>query len=121
MGSREFLIYYFVTGTLAGAASFLIYWLSGSASFLLGASGALFAVQLAYAAFYPTAVVYVWGILPLRAPVMVLGFTAVELFSSALGLRSGVAHFTHLSGFFFGWLFFVIRYRENPFRAFFTR
>jgi membrane associated rhomboid family serine protease len=117
MGSREFLVYYLVTGILAGIFSFVVYWLTGSYGvFLLGASGALFAVQLAYAVLFPNSVVYIWGILPLRAPVMVLGFTCVELFSSIFGRGSGVAHLTHLAGFAFGWIYFLVRFRMNPWR-----
>jgi membrane associated rhomboid family serine protease len=117
MGSTEFLVFYLSTGVLAGVFSFLVYWLTGSYwVYLLGASGALFAVQLAYATFFPDAVVYIWGILPLKAPVMVLGFTALELVSSVMGLRSGVAHLTHLAGFGFGWIYFLVRFGINPWR-----
>ena len=117
MGSREFLLYYFLTGTLAGIFSFIVYfytknyWVA-----LMGASGALFAVELAYAVFFPNSIIYIWGILPLRAPVMVLGFTAIELFFSITGRSSGVAHLTHLAGFGFGWLYFIIRFGTNPLR-----
>jgi membrane associated rhomboid family serine protease len=119
IGSREFLLYYLLTGVLAGVFSFVVYLFTGAFEVhLLGASGAIFAVQLAYAAFYPDSVVYIWGILPLRAPVMVLGFTALELFSSVFGFRNGVAHLTHLAGFAFGWLYFLLRFGINPWRAF---
>jgi membrane associated rhomboid family serine protease len=122
MGSREFLLYYLLTGALAGGFSFLVYWITGAYGvFLLGASGAIFAVQLAYATFSPNAVVYIWGILPLRAPVMVLGFTILELLSSVVGLRSGVAHLTHLAGFAFGWLYFLIRFGMNPWNSLISR
>ncbi len=115
MGSKEFLLFYMVTGFFAGLFSFLLYWITGAQYvFLLGASGALFAVQLAYATFFPDSIVYLWGILPLRAPVMVLGFTALELFFSVTGIASGVAHFTHLAGFAFAWLYFILRYGANP-------
>ncbi|MDR0554012.1 MAG: rhomboid family intramembrane serine protease [Treponema sp.] len=117
MGSGEFLLYYMVTGILAGAFSFVVYWFTGAYGvFLLGASGAIFAVQLAYAAYFPNAVVYLWGILPLRAPVMALGFTALELISSFFGFGSGVAHLTHLAGFAFGWIYFLVRFGANPWR-----
>jgi membrane associated rhomboid family serine protease len=117
MGSREFLAYYLATGILAGFFSFVVYCVTGSyGTFLLGASGALFAVQLAYAVFFPNSVVYIWGILPLKAPVMVLGFTALELFSSIFGMKSGVAHLTHLAGFGFGWIYFLVRFSINPWR-----
>jgi membrane associated rhomboid family serine protease len=72
---------------------------------------------LAYAVFFPNAVVYIWGILPLRAPVMVLGFTALEIFSSITGFGAGVAHLTHLAGFGFGWVYFLARFSISPWKA----
>ena len=117
MGSKELLLYYFVTGIMAGIFSFGVYYITGKYIVaLVGASGALFAVQLAYAVFFPNSIIYIWGILPLRAPVMVLGFTALELFFSITRRNSGVAHLTHLAGFAFGWLYFMIRYGVNPWR-----
>jgi membrane associated rhomboid family serine protease len=117
LGSREFLLYYFVTGTLAGVLSFAVYYFTGNYIVaLMGASGAIFAVELAYAVLFPNAIIYIWGIIPLRAPVMVLGFTALELFFSITGGRGNVAHLTHLAGFGFGWLYFVIRFGVSPWR-----
>ena len=118
MGSREFLLYYIVTGALAGFFSFLAYLFTGFMGVaLMGASGAIFAVQLAYAAFFPRSVIYIWGLLPLRAPVMVLGFTALEMIFMVTGTGGNVAHATHLAGFAFGWLYFVVRFGINPWRA----
>jgi membrane associated rhomboid family serine protease len=122
IGSWEFLVYYMVTGILAGAFSVLIYWLTGSYGVLLiGASGAIFAIELAYATFFPNATLYVWGLIPLRAPVMVLVFTGIALFNTILGSRDGVAHLTHLAGFAFGWLYFLIRFGFNPINSLFRR
>ncbi|MDR2210396.1 MAG: rhomboid family intramembrane serine protease [Spirochaetaceae bacterium] len=118
MGSKEFLLYYFVTGALAGIISFGFYFFTKTDPALLGASGAIFAVELAFAVFYPDSRVYIWGILPLRAPVMVLGYTALEIFFAITRMRQGVAHLTHLSGFAVGWLYFLIRLGINPWRAF---
>ena len=118
MGSREFLLYYLLTGILAGFFSFLVYFFTGTMLvFLMGASGAIFAVQLAYAAFFPRSNIYIWGILPVRAPVMVLGFTALGLIFMITGQGGNVAHVTHLAGFGFGWLYFLARFGINPWRA----
>ena len=117
MGSREFLLFYLVTGALAGIFSFVIYYLTGSiVIMLMGASGAVYAVTLAYAVFYPDAVIYIWGILPLRAPILVLGFTVLSLFSIITGGGGNVAHLTHLAGFGFAWLYFLVRFGINPWR-----
>jgi membrane associated rhomboid family serine protease len=118
MGSREFLLFYFVSGVLAGFFSFVVYFYSGAYYIqLMGASGAIFAVQLAYAVYYPRSVIYLWGLLPLRAPVMVLGFTALELFFMITGRAGNVAHITHLAGFGFAWLYFLLRLGINPIHA----
>jgi len=118
MGSREFLLYYLLTGFLAGVFSFVVYYLTGNLIvMLMGASGAVFAVQLAYATLFPRSVVYLWGLVPLRAPVLVLGVTVLELIYMFTGMQSGVAHATHLAGFAFGWLYFLIRFGINPWRA----
>lgn len=121
IGSKEFLLYYFVTGVLAGALSFCLYLFTGMYMVsLLGASGAIFAVQLAYAAMFPNSYIYVWGIIPLRAPVMVLLFTGIELFSGLFSLDN-VAHATHLFGFLSGTLYCFIRWGANPFKLMFSR
>jgi len=122
LGSREFIVYYLLTGILAGVFSFAAYLLSGSAyTPLLGASGAVFAVLLAFATLQPNAQILIWGIIPVRAPIMVLGYTLIELFSQVLGASSGIAHMTHLAGFAIGWLYFLARFGVNPWRRFFPR
>jgi membrane associated rhomboid family serine protease len=122
LGTREFVLYYLLTGFLAGLFSFAVYVATGAYSvYLLGASGAVFAVLLAYATIYPESEIYIWGILPIRAPVMVIGYTAIELASQLFSFRSSVAHLTHLAGFGFGWLYFLARFGVNPARRLFYR
>jgi membrane associated rhomboid family serine protease len=121
VGSREFLLFYFVVGTLSGIFSLFVYLLFGVNTLLIGASGALFGVMLAFAVFYPDAEVYVFGILPMRAPIMVLGYTAIEVFSQFFSFQSGVAHLTHLAGFGVAYLYCMARYGINPWKRFFLK
>jgi len=122
MGSREFLLFYAITGTLAGLVSFAVYALAGAwSTWLLGASGAVFAVLLAFAVLNPDALIYVYGILPLRAPILVLGYAGIEILSQLFSFRSSVAHLTHLAGFGFAWAYFPIRYGLNPASRLFGR
>ncbi|MCL2802127.1 MAG: rhomboid family intramembrane serine protease [Treponema sp.] len=117
MGSKEFLLYYFVTGTLAGIFSFVIYYLTNNFEvFLMGASGALFAVMLAYAIFFPTSIIYIFAVIPVRAPLMVLGYTVISIFFILTGRGGNIAHSTHLAGFIFGWIYFTVRFGVNPWR-----
>ncbi len=122
LGSREFLLFYLLTGVLAGAFSFAAYAATGAwVTFLIGASGAVYAVLLAFAALFPGSIIYVWGILPVRAPVLVLAYTAIEIGSQLFSFRSGVAHLTHLAGFGFAYLYFRVRLDIDPIRRFFPR
>lgn len=122
MGSREFLLFYFLTGFLAGVASFAIFVAMGTWNImLLGASGAIFAVLLAFAIVDPDAMIYLYGIIPLKAPVMVLGYAGIEIASQLFSFRSSVAHLTHLAGFLWAWLYFLIRFGINPAKRLFKR
>ena len=120
LGSWEFILFYLVTGVLAGVFSLIVYLATGAYNVsLLGASGAVFAVLLAFATFYPNTRVFIMGIIPMRAATMVLLYTALELYSQLSGSRGNVAHLTHLAGFGFAYLYFLLRHRINPFHEFF--
>lgn len=118
LGSKEFLLFYLLTGTLSGIFSFIAYLVAGVNVILVGASGAIFAVMLAFAVFYPHARIFVFGILPVKAPVLVVVYAAIELFNQVVGTRAGVAHLTHLAGFAFAYLYMVVRLKINPIKVF---
>ena len=120
MGSSEFLLFYFISGVGAGAFSLLVYWFTGAYQvWLLGASGAVFAVLLAFATYFPDSRIYIMGIFPIKATHLVMAYTAIELLSQIFSMRSGVAHLTHLAGFGFAFLYLVVRQGINPLKVFF--
>ncbi|MBU0935118.1 MAG: rhomboid family intramembrane serine protease [Spirochaetes bacterium] len=122
VGSKEFLLFYLLTGTLAGIFSFFSFWLSGNAMTpLVGASGAVYAVLFAFAVINPRARIYFWGIIPIPAPLLVLGFTLIELFSEIFGQGGNIAHLTHLAGFAFAALYFPVRHGVNPIKRLLIR
>jgi membrane associated rhomboid family serine protease len=114
IGSKEFLLLYLLSGTLCGVLSFALYVLTGTWVFLMGASGAIFAILLAYAVLYPDSVVYIWGLIPIPAPILVLGYAGIEVFYMIAGMNEGVAHSTHLIGFAVAWVYFLVRFGINP-------
>lgn len=117
IGSKEFLIFYFVTGILSGLLSLLVYYFTGQYMvYLLGASGAVYAILLAYAVIYPDARMAIWGIIPVSAPGLVILYAAIELLSG-FDSFSNVAHFAHLFGLLTAWLYFVVRFGVNPFKV----
>ena len=117
VGTREFVLFYFLTGTLSGIASFIVYFLTGTNAVLLGASGALYAVMLLFSVIYPRAVIYLFGIFPIRAPVLVILYFFMELFSQMSSYGGSVAHMTHLFGLIFALLYCLIRLRIKPWQA----
>lgn len=115
MGSWEFLLFYLLTGVLAGVFSYVVYVFSGSHFvFLLGASGALYGVMLAFATYYPNAKIYLLGLIPVRSVILVLLFAGLAVFNQLTGFGGGVAHMTHLAGLLFAFLYFLIRLGINP-------
>lgn len=117
LGSREFALFYLLTGTLAGVFSLFAFAAGGMLGIrLVGASGAVYAVLLAFAVINPRAKIYIWGLLPVSAPLLVAGYTVIELWSQLFGSGGGVAHLTHLAGFVFAALYFPVRQGINPIR-----
>lgn len=113
IGSREFLLMYLLTGVLCGIISLGIYWIGGLPVFLVGASGAVYGILLAFAVIFPRSRIYIWGLIPVPAPILVLAYTVIELGSQFYG-SSGVAHLTHLAGFAVAWLYFIVRMGVHP-------
>ncbi len=66
---------------------------------IIGASGGVFGVMLAFAFFWPNDVILLWGIVPVPARVLVIGTTVLALFSGFSGGGDGIAHFAHLGGY----------------------
>ena len=112
IGTKKFLILYFVAGFGAAAMHFGVMNLQlatleakmaeGSSAALqtyatlksiptVGASGAIYGLLISYALLYPQS----------RLTII---FALIELFTGIHGLDDGVAHFAHLGGMLFGWL-----------------
>ena len=101
LGSRNFLMLYVISG-LTGALASLI---TAPGSAVLGASGAVFGVMLAFAWFWPDMPIHIWGIIPVPARMLVILTTVFSLWSGLGGVRSNVAHFAHLGGYLGAWLY----------------
>lgn len=115
IGSREFTLYYLLCGTLCGVASYAMYYLANTNVVLLGASGAIYALLILFSALYPRAVIYVFGIIPVQAPLLIIIYFVIEL-AGGLFSYDGVAHMTHLFGLLFGLIYMLVRMRINPLR-----
>ena len=118
LGGRNFLGLYLVSGIMGAALSFLF----TPHAAIVGASGAVFGMLLAYARYWPRHTVLIWGILPVEARWLVIGFTVLSLASGFRGVASGagdgVAHFAHLGGFLGGYLYMRWMEWRSPARQF---
>jgi membrane associated rhomboid family serine protease len=117
IGSNEFLLYYSTVGIGSGIIIGIGYSFIGGALAqypTIGASAAIYGLLLAFATRHPNQPIYIWGILPVKAYVLLIIFAAIEFFSQVLNLESGISHLGHLSGLFVGFLYFLIRYGQNP-------
>jgi membrane associated rhomboid family serine protease len=109
-GTRYFLKFYLVTGIGAGALTVAISLLPfGFAqqlqhSIVIGASGAIYGLLLAYAMYFPDRPIYMYFLFPIPAKVFVAIMGAIAFFSS-LGEAGGVANATHLGGLLVAYLF----------------
>ncbi len=122
LGSNEFLIFYFTIGISAGIFTLIVNWYTGLALIpVIGASGAIYGLLLGYAILFPDSVLFIFGILPLKAPIAVLLFAGLEIFFQLTNIQQGVAHLTHLAGIAFAYFYFLIRYRINAFKVFFKK
>jgi membrane associated rhomboid family serine protease len=119
VGSWEFLFMYLLMGILSGITAFIFYNIIGSWVPVVGASGALFAVLLMFATFYPEAKIYIYGIFPVNAKLMVLFYTGLTVFNIVTSAQDGISHIAHFGGLIFGFIYFVVRYGKNPFKIWF--
>jgi membrane associated rhomboid family serine protease len=119
LGSRHFLRLYLVSG-LSGALLSILFPRSvmGAMVPIIGASGAVFGINLAFAYFWPRQQIFIWGILPIEARWLVGIMTVVSLYYGFYGPAGGVAHLAHLGGFVGGFIYlkWMERRQQAPMR-----
>ncbi len=99
-GRHEFLKFYFITGIGSGLVTMLFDLQSMTP--IVGASGAVYGVLLAYGLTYPNRTVYLYGIIPIKSIWFVLGIGFIA-FMSSFNNMSQISHMTHLSGMLIGY------------------
>ncbi len=83
---------------------------------VIGASGAVFGILLAFGMIFPNTLIYIYFFFPLKAKYFVIVYGLIELFSGFTNSESNVAHFAHLGGMIFG--FFLILYWKKKGKLF---
>jgi membrane associated rhomboid family serine protease len=109
-GTRYFLKFYFVVGIGAAALTVLASLLPFAFTQdlqrdnIIGASGAIYGLLLAYAIYFPDRPIYMYFVFPIPARIFVAIIGAIAFFSS-LNEASGVANATHLGGLLVAYLY----------------
>lgn len=119
MGSKRFLTYYFVAGFGAMLIHLLLWYIQFSGLpaqeyqalmghpdvRVLGASGAIYGVLVAFAMLFPnTRLMLLFPPIPVKAKYLVIALIVFDLAFGLSGRQTGVAHFAHLGGALFGFL-----------------
>jgi membrane associated rhomboid family serine protease len=111
-GSKEFLKFYFICGI--GAALTNVVAEPFSTLPVIGASGAIYGILVAFAMVFPETVIYVYGIIPMRARHFVLLLGIIEFLATFHGSSSAISRFAHLGGILTGYLYL----KSYQFRSF---
>lgn len=123
-GGKKFFIYYMLTGIGAALFHLFITYLRIESGVLdpylasiipmVGASGAIYGLLLAYGVLFPNNVLTLFfPPVSLKAKYMVFVFGGLEFLLGLGGSGDGVAHFAHLGGMLFGFVILMIWKRGN--------
>ncbi|MBS84870.1 MAG: rhomboid family intramembrane serine protease [Euryarchaeota archaeon] len=101
-GKKNFLHFYFITGVGSGLGT-MLFGLQSTIP-IVGASGAIYGVLLAYGVMFPNRTVYLYGIIPIKSIWFVVGIGVIAFFSSFNNFTN-ISHLTHLFGMIIGYLY----------------
>ncbi|MFQ5602319.1 MAG: rhomboid family intramembrane serine protease [bacterium] len=113
LGTREFLKYFVICGVGAGIFHLIVYF--NSSIPVVGASGAIYGVMVAFAVLYPerviTLLLFLFFPIQIKAKYLVMIFAGISLFLGVFGSDFGVAHFAHLGGMAVGFAYLKLDWR----------
>ena len=110
LGSKRFLWFYLLCGTGAGIITVMTCF--SLPILVIGASGAVLGVLVAFAVMFPNREVLVYFLFPIKVKYLVMIFVALDLLAAwNTGAGGGVAHFTHLGGALIGFLYMKSNWR----------
>lgn len=117
LGGKKFFILYFLSGLGAAALQLFIYYLQDAPAIMIGASGAIFGILIAFAMMFPNVELMIIFIpIPIKAKYLVPIYAVFELFFGIANFSGdNIAHFAHLGGAIVGFILIKI-WKRNQFR-----
>jgi membrane associated rhomboid family serine protease len=104
-GPKRYLQFYFASLLTAGLAQLVLTAVTGVGGYMVGASGAIYGLLLAFGMMFPNRIIVpLIPPIPMKAKYFVAIFGGLELFFGVTGTWGGVAHFAHLGGMLGGFL-----------------
>lgn len=102
-GRKAFLKYYFFTGIGSGLITFLCS--LNSSIPVVGASGAIYGILVAFGMLFPERYIYFYFLIPIKAKYFVWIMAGITFFSTLSPNISNISHLTHLGGLLVGYLY----------------
>ena len=112
IGGNRFMTLYLISGIVGALFSIVL------GVPVIGASGAVMGVSLAFAKFWPRQQVLIWGVLPIEARWLVLIYAAIDILGFAGYGTRGIANLAHLGGFAGALLYLLYLERRQGARRF---
>ena len=115
-GANRYLQLYFTAMVTAAIAQLVVAYAAGGDPVpVVGASGAIFGVLLAFGMYFPRRmIVLLFPPIPMPAWLFVILYGVLELVLGVTGSQEGVAHFAHLGGML-GALLLIMQWRGRLF------
>lgn len=117
LGRREFLAFYLAAAIFAGLCHVLFGFVMHDMTGAVGASGALMAVSMLFAIYYPTTPITIYFLFTIEARWLIILYVIFDSYPILMALsgqgprHTGIAHAAHLGGLAFGFVYYHFHWR----------
>lgn len=115
-GPKRFLNFYLLCGLGGAALQVGVNYLTGDFGYLVGASGALFGLLVAFAMMFPNTYLNIYFLIPVKAKYLVTAYAFFEVVSVFMNRADdNISHLGHIGGLIVGLIIMLIWKRNKTF------
>lgn len=118
-GPRKFLFFYLMCGVVAGIAQLVLGPILERPSIVVGASGAVYGVLVAFGMMFPDRYIFLYFLIPVKVKYFIMFLIALGILS--VGTPTDVANLAHLGGALAGYLYVLYDRKRLPFDSVFRK